>query len=77
MARITHPDKVSGEEAKAEAAKKFHDVAEAYEVRRGSEDTNVPKSLYLLPDGDLIVLLNHLPMLLNVSNVKWTVLFGS
>lgn len=33
LARITHPDKVSGAEAKVEAEKKFMEVAEAYEVR--------------------------------------------
>ena len=34
LARITHPDKVSGDGPEKEAAqKKFMDIAEAYEVR--------------------------------------------
>ncbi len=36
LARITHPDKVSGDGPEKEAAqKKFMDIAEAYEVRPG------------------------------------------
>lgn len=35
LARLTHPDKVAGAEAKAESEKKFMDIAEAYEVCSG------------------------------------------